>query len=296
MATQIPPDDFGSNLASMDRNQIQELINYLGQSSLADVSVSQDAAEPRIRPGTGMGFFNGGSKAFNTARDVASHASAYGMYKRSKKSKADKKAKAEYENQLREEVKRRKDIQGNRLKQAQGQMQTLDLRDKVNTQFRDMELEGLFDRVVNQGLDSSLLGITQQHQDLSRETGFQAVKQGLGGSSTDAERVSDIGASQDQAVAQAASQAQQARTGMSRDLDETKRSLLAGISGGNPGEQARLTGELQNIQSQAQGFGQQMAGQTFGMQQSAQQLAGQSQALGGLLSNYARLYNPNTGR
>ena len=170
------------------------------------------------------------------------------------------------------------------------QLRTLDTRDKVNQQFQDLNLEGLFDRISQQGLDTNIQGITSQHADLSRETGFDTVGRGLGGSSVDATRAADVQSSQNQAVAQAAAQAQGQRNAMTAGANNQRQSLLNSVSGANPGEDARVQNEIQGIGQNASAFANQAGMTQFGMGQNQQANNGYSQALGGMLTNYANMY------
>ncbi len=282
-------DDFSANLGSLDRAQLQALLTQL-QDRRTLFGVDDGVDDPTVRQGA---FQNPFKSDWDGGRGLR-QASLFNQYKKFTGRKKDKKAQDEFNRQRAIEMANREKILGERAKMVEQQLKTHDLRDKTNQQFRDLELGGLFDNIVQQGLDKSLLGIQQQHGDLARETGFMAVGQGLGGSSVDAERSADISASQNQAVAQAASQAQNQKTQLHSDLDQQRRSLLQSISGANPGEEARVSGELDSARQNAASFGQQLAGQTYGMQQGQQRMAGQSQALGGLLSNYAKLYTQSS--
>lgn len=295
-------DDFANQIASLDADQLGALLSELEGRRGYDFAfddVTQDAPGPKgasdYNP-WGVEYQSGGSNTDlrNNLRQTSLVGRAYGAFKsRSDKKKAAKKRR-KYEAAVSAEKGRQKDFLEQRIKSVRNQLGTANLRNKVNQQFRDLELEGLFDRMTQQGLDASVLGITQQHEDLTRESGFDTVGRGLGGSSVDADRVADLQSSQDRALAAAAAQASQTRQNLSTGLDQQRRSLLASVSGSNPGEEARLGADLNAIQANARnaaaGAGQSIYG--MGIQQEA--LAGQSQAIGGLLSSYANLYNQGT--
>ncbi len=303
-------DEFVAMLGSLDDGQLKELELELQNRSRTRNFAFNDPREgskaPTISPGAfaspqewseymGEGGFWGNFDE-DLIKKGFKEASVYQQYKNYGRRKSEKKKKKAYDKSLRDEALRQKQLLGERLRQVQGQRKTVGMRNQVDQQFRDLNLEGLFDRVVKGNLDSSLIGITEQHDDLTRQSGFDAVRSGLGGSSVDAERIADVQSSQEQAMAQAASQAQMQRTQLGQQADTARRNLLSSVSGSNPGEQARLSGEIANLQNSANagtmnaGLGQ------FGMQQNQQQLAGQSQAIGGLLSNYANLYNTQNSR
>ena len=290
-------DDFGAQLGSMDRNQLKELMAYLGDANLGLRQVTgEGGGAPGVRSQWG---YHGNPFTAGIGTDKAFYRSAgdrsiYHAYKRNKK---DKKKKAEFEAQRALAITDQGKVNAERLKSVQQQLRTLDTRDKVNQQFQDLNLEGLFDRVSKQGLDTNIQGITQQHADLSRESGFQTASQGLGGSSIDATRVADVQSSQNQAVAQAAAQAQSQRAGMTATANSQRQNLLNSVSGANPGEDARVQNEIQGIGQGASAYENQAGLQAYGMQQNQQANNGYSQALGGMLTNYANMYTmQNQGR
>lgn len=293
-------DDFGAQLGSMDRNQLKELMAYLGDENLGRRQVGGQAGDlPTIHRGVGVpGHGDGenpwqGNLSENFAekfRNTAGRGSLYGQYLHGQRNKKDKKNRAEYEAQLAKAIGDQNLVNQGRMKSVQQQLRTLDTRDKVNQQFQDLNLDGLFDRVTKQGLDSNIQGITQQHADLSRESGFQTASQGLGGSSVDATRAADVQSSQNQAVAQAAAQAQGQRAGMTATANSQRQNLLNSVSGANPGEDARVQNEIQGIGQSASAYGNQAGLQGFGMQQNQQTQNNYSQALGGMLTNYANMY------
>ncbi len=301
MATE---DEFIAMLGSMDEQQLHEL--ELELSNRANQGFGLGDPRSKVRgPGEGGSAGKNFASHYDDMDDLYQHIasfggktlySAYDAYKGIGQSKSNRKKKKKYEEAMRKESARQKQIIGERLKQVQGQRKTVGMRNQVDQQFRDLNLEGLFDRVVKGNLDSSLIGITQQHDDLSRQSGFDAVRSGLGGSSVDAERVADVQSSQEQAMAQAASQAQMQRTQLGQQADTARRNLLSSVSGSNPGEEARLSGEISNLHNSANAANMNAGLGMFGMQQNQQQMAGQSQALGGLLSNYANLYNTQNSR
>ena len=304
-------DDFGAQLGSMDRNQLKELMAYLGDASLGQKQVYGSA-------GGGLGYrpsWNGndwGGVGKGAATGAAAGAMAgsvvpvlgtavggvvggvvgagMGVYNKYAGNRKQRKNQAEYESQKAKAISDQNLVNQGRLKSVQQQLQTLDTRDKVNQQFQDLNLEGLFDRVSKQGLASNIQGITQQHADLSRESGFQTASQGLGGSSVDATRAADVQSSQNQAIAQAAAQSQGQRASMTANANSQRQNLLNSVSGANPGEDARMQNEIQGIGQSASAYGNQSGLQGFGMQQNQQNQNGYSQALGGMLTNYANMY------
>ena len=293
-------DDFGAQLGSMDRNQLKELMAYLGDASLGQRQVYGSAGDaPTIHRGAGLpGHGDGenpwkGNLSENFAekfRNTAGRGSLYGQYLHSQRNKKDKKNQAEFERQRAEAVGNQNLVNQGRLKSVQQQLRTLDTRDKVNQQFQDLNLEGVFDRVSKQGLDSNIQGITQQHADLSRESGFQTASQGLGGSSVDATRAADVQSSQNQAIAQAAAQSQGQRANMTTQANSQRQNLLNSVSGANPGEDARVQNEIQGIGQGASAYENQAGLTQFGMGQNQQTQNNYSQALGGMLTNYANMY------
>ena len=295
-------DDFGAQLGSMDRNQLKELMAYLGDASLGQKQVDgSSGGAPNVRRGAGIKFgdFNGLGNDGAYGHQNRERASIYGQYKAYKRKSKDKKNQAEFEAQRQKAIADQGLVNQGRLKSVQQQLRTLDTRDKVNQQFQDLNLEGLFDRVSQQGLDTNIQGITQQHADLSRESGFQTASQGLGGSSIDATRAADVQSSQNQAVAQAAAQAQGQRAGMTATANSQRQNLLNSVSGANPGEDARVQNEIQGIGQNASAYENQAGLQSYGMQQNQQNQNGYSQALGGMLTNYANMYtmqNQNTAQ
>lgn len=298
-------DDFGAQLGSMDRNQLKELMQYLSDTTLGAHQVQGAAGDgPAQYRGSGLptyrdfanrakGSFFGGEEVKNSVGRLG----IYGQYLHGKRSAKAKKEKAEWEAAQAQAIKDQNLVNQERLKSVTQQLRTLDTRDKVNQQFQDLNLEGLFDRVSQQGLDSNIQGITQQHADLSRETGFDTVGRGLGGSSVDATRAADVQSSQNQAVAQAAAQAQSQRAGMTANANAQRQNLLNSVSGANPGEDARVQNEIQGIGQDANAYSTQAGLTQFGMGQNQQAMNGYSQALGGMLTNYANMYtmqNQNT--
>lgn len=299
MPAPINNDSFAESLASLDRNQLAELLNELGARGSMEYALEDPrTGEPVVMKGAGFKADHAAAKGSDKEklRQYVGRTDAYGQYRHYRRNKKQKAAKAAYEDAMRAESERQKGLIAERKKMVEGQLRTMDLRDKVNQQFRDLDLEGLFDRVVKQGQDQAVLGITQQHDDLARQSGFGAVAQGLGGSSVDAERVADIQASQDAALAQSAASAMSQRQNLGANLDQQRRALLSSVSGANPGEEARLSGQLSDISRQAGMFADQARTSGYGMNLQQQGMAGQSQALGGLLSSYARLYNQDTSR
>lgn len=293
-------DDFAAQLGSLDEDQLQALLNEMGSRNQYGFAMGRPGVPaPSVRQGAFQDptkNADGTKENKNSAHyqeTILEEPSVWHQYKKYTGRKKDKKGRRAYDEAMESENQRQKQIMGERMKMVQGQIRTVGMRKKVNTQFRDMDLEGLFDRVTKQGLDSSLIGITQQHEDLSRNTGFQAAAQGLGGGSVDAERIADVQSSQDQASAQAAAQAQMHNRQLRTSADQTRQSLLNSVSGSNPGEEARLNGEMANLQNSANSFVNQAGLTQYGMGQNQQQAAGQSQALGGLLSNYANMYTTN---
>lgn len=281
-------DDFGAQLGSMDRNQLKELMAYLGDASLGQKQVDGTGGAPNVRAQTTL---------LQYGRDKGWLGGGYKAYKNYTGRKKDKKKAAEFEAQRALAITDQGKVNAERLKSVQQQLRTLDTRDKVNQQFQDLNLEGLFDRVSKQGLDTNIQGITQQHADLSRESGFQTASQGLGGSSMDATRVADVQSSQNQAVAQAAAQAQSQRAGMTATANSQRQNLLNSVSGANPGEDARVQNEIQGIGQGASAYENQAGLQAYGMGQNQQANNGYSQALGGMLTNYANMYTmQNQGR
>ena len=275
-------DDFGAQLGSMDRNQLKELMSYLGDTSLAQKQVSGSAGDgPGVRSQI---------TALQYGRDKGHFGGGYKAYKNYTGRKKDKKKAREFEAQRAKAIEDQGLVNQERLKSVNQQLRTLDTRDKVNQQFQDLNLEGLFDRISQQGLDTNIQGITSQHADLSRETGFDTVGRGLGGSSVDATRAADVQSSQNQAVAQAAAQAQGQRNAMTAGANNQRQSLLNSVSGANPGEDARVQNEIQGIGQNASAFANQAGLTQFGMGQNQQANNGYSQALGGMLTNYANMY------
>ena len=289
-------DDFGAQLGSMDRNQLKELMAYLGDASLGQRQVYGSA-------GDGPGPAHLGAFALPTQRGVGLNqglgelgrttfgaGSMYGQYLQAGRRRKEKKNIAEFERQRAAAVGDQNLVNQGRLKSVQQQLRTLDTRDKVNQQFQDLNLEGLFDRVSKQGLDSNIQGITQQHADLSRESGFQTASQGLGGSSVDATRAADVQSSQNQAIAQAAAQSQGQRANMTTQANSQRQNLLNSVSGANPGEDSRVQNEIQGIGQGASAYANQAGLTQFGMGQNQQTQNNYSQALGGMLTNYANMY------
>ncbi len=226
-------------------------------------------------------------------KDYVSMTSGYGLYKRAKKSKADKAAARAHEEARMAEAARRAQILKERATSVKNQIRTLDLRDKVKQQYQDMDLEGLFKRISDQGLQNNMLGITQQFEDLGREGGFGAAATGLAGGSVDANRLADTDAAEKQSRAQAVAGAQQQFEGLKQSSKNQQDQVLQSISGGNPGEEARLTGELSNTWNETNQFANQANAGIQNQNTQAAGMAGQSQALGGLLSTYANLYTQN---
>lgn len=292
-------DDFGAQLGSMDRNQLKELMQYLSDTTLASRQVQGDAGAGPAGPRRGAGWDNFDKNPFTSegSKQTFGRWSATGQYKHQRRNKKDKKKIAEWEEQQATAIKDQGLVNQERLKSVDQQLRTLDTRDKVNQQFQDLNLEGLFDRISQQGLDTNIQGITSQHADLSRETGFDTVGRGLGGSSVDATRAADVQSSQNQAVAQAAAAAQSQRAGMTDNANKQRQNLLNSVSGANPGEDARVQNEIQGIGQDANAYSTQAGLTQFGMGQNQQANNGYSQALGGMLTNYANMYtmqNQNT--
>lgn len=297
LTVQTDEDGFMNNLGSMDQNQLEELLNEINSRATYDFGIRDPTAKA---PNVNAGAFQDPTKEFGSSwRDIPAialkGASLSHQFKSIGKRSADKKKLAAFNAAKRAESARQKDLLAKRARMVENQIKTIGLRGKVNQQFKDLGLEGLFDRVAQAGLDKNVLGITQQHEDFTRQTGFGAVSQGLGGSSVDADRIADVQSSQDSAIAQAAASAQGQRRQLGTQADRQRQDLLNSISGSNPGEEARLTGELSNVQNQANIFGQQANAAQMGLGIDQQQMAGQSQALGGLLSSYAHMYNQNQG-
>jgi hypothetical protein len=115
----------------------------------------------------------------------------------------------------------------------------------------------------------------------------------LAGSSFDAERLADTQAAQMQDRASAAAQANMQFQQLNQSSDDRRRQLLSSISGGNPGEEARLSGEMTNVQNTANNFSNSAGWQQQGQFSDQTAMNNQSQALGGLLSTYSRLYTQN---
>jgi hypothetical protein len=292
-------DDFGAQLGSMDRAQLRALAEEYQQRMNQGFALSNPGGgkaptihsatpDPHKWTQTSVSDYN-----TETFRDTAGLASGYGAYKRYTRSKSDRKKKKKYDEAMRAEKARQSGIAGERLRSIQGQLKTLDMRDKVNTQFKDMDMEGLFKRIADQGLQANMLGITQQYEDFSRQGGFGAAQTGLSGSSVDAERLADTDAAEQGDRSQAVAQSQNQLSQMTQQSDMARRQLLDSVSSSNPGEEARLGGELANIQNQANSFGQNAQGQMWQQQNNAAGMNGQSQALGGLLSTYSTLYTQN---
>ncbi len=284
-------DDYATALGSMDRGQLQALLAQLNDRARMD---------PLNEAGGGVGAapgVSGGAFQNPFQEDIASggiqQASLYNQYKRFKNRKADKKARAEHERQVAAERERTRGILGERAKSVQNQIRTLDLRDKVKQQYQDMDLEGLFKRVSDAGLQNNMLGITQQFEDLGRQGGFGAAQTGLAGGSVDATRLADTDAAQQQSRAQAVAGAQQQFEGLKQQSKDQQDQVLQSISGANPGEEARLSGELSNVWNQTNQFANQANAGIQNQNTQAAGMAGQSQALGGLLSTYANLYTQN---
>lgn len=285
-------DDFGAQIGSMDRNQLKELMAYLGDATLGQKQVYGAAGSgPNVRAGAFTDPTKIYGKGVDGVWDIATKsASLSNQYHRYTGRNQDKANQAEFEAQRAKAIGDQNLVNQERLKSVQQQLRTLDTRDKVNQQFQDLNLEGLFDRVSKQGLDSNIQGITQQHADLSRESGFQTASQGLGGSSIDATRAADVQSSQNQAVAQAAAQAQGQRSAMTANANSQRQNLLNSVSGANPGEDARVHNEITGIGQNASAYENQAGLQGFGMQQNQQTQNGYSEALGGMLTNYAHMY------
>jgi hypothetical protein len=305
----MPNDDFSSQIGSLDRSQLKELMLQLQDQTLAERQVGGGGPGGAHKSFTGSDWGQVGTSAAVGAATGATVGSVvpilgtavggvvggvagagYGTYRKFAKGKKAKRDQDEYGRQRAAAVQQQQQINAERLKSVRHQLKTLDLRDSVNQKFQDMDLGSMFDGVVKKGLDSNILGIAQQHDDINRETGFGTVARGLGGGSFDATRQADIQTSQDQAVAQAAAQAQSQRSQLGQQADTQRRQLLDSISGANPGEDARVQNEIQGIGQNASAFGQSAQNSIYGSALQQQQMAGQSQALGGLLSNYANLY------
>lgn len=294
-------DDFAAQLASLDREQLNALMSEL-QDRAGNTFAFQDPNEPA--PGSakrvdawGIGLDDDATNSWTGFRSAARQTSlagrGYNAYKQMRNRKKDKKKKAAHAAAMGEEAARQQQLRGERLKSVQNQLQTLDLRERVNQQFQDLDLEGLNRRVTEQGLNASLGGISKQYEDLSRQGGFAVANKGLAGSSFDAERLADTQAAQQQDQGQAVAQAQMQFQNLNQQNDTQRRDLLASISGGNPGESARLGGEIANIQNQANAYSMNAGQQAQGINAGQTAMNNQSQALGGLLSTYARLYGQN---
>ena len=112
-------DDFGAQLGSMDRNQLKELMAYLGDASLGQKQVYGAAGEaPGVRGQWGYhgNPFTAGigtNKAFYTA---AGDRSIYHAYRRNKK---DKKKAKEFEEQRAKAVEDQGLVNQGRLKSVQ---------------------------------------------------------------------------------------------------------------------------------------------------------------------------------
>lgn len=290
-------DDFAAQLASLDRNQLAELLNALNDRENQAFAFGDPTSKaPQQYLGAGLPpslSAMSDMSMIEKFRHGAGRGSVVGQYRHHRRSKKQKKKKREYKAALASESTRQKELLAERRKLVTNQLRTVDMRDKVNQQFKDLDLEGLHKRVTQQGLDNSLLGISQQYEDLTRQGGFATAGTGLAGSSFDAERLADTQAAQQQDQASAVSQAQMQFNQLNQQSDAQRRSLLASVSGSNPGEEARLSGELANVQNQANNYSTQAGWQQQGMATGQQGMNNQSQALGGLLSTYARLYTQN---
>jgi hypothetical protein len=294
-------DDFAAQLASMDRAQLQALMTELSDREGNRFAFTDPRANMRA-PGGGTDSGEAFARHYTDSEDLMAHVtslggktlySAYDAYKHMGSRSEAKKKKAAYEKALRDEAARQQKIRAERLKAVTNQLRTVDLRDKVNLQFRDLNLEGLHKRVAQQGLDTKLGGITEQYDDLTRRGGFATAGSGLAGSSFDAERLADTQAAQMQDRASAAAQANMQFQQLNQSSDDRRRQLLSSISGGNPGEEARLSGEMANVQNTANNVTNQAGWQQQGQYNDQTAMNNQSQALGGLLSTYSRLYTQN---